>query len=93
MTLIRLHLEYASQVWDPYLVKDCKLLEDGQEFDVSKKLEHNIPWNAGHPKLEQRRKALKLCFMHKLVETNAPVLVPLIHDPVYTPLGTPTLSS
>ena len=30
------------------------------------------------PKLEQRRKALKLCFMHKLVEPNAPILVPLI---------------
>ena len=32
LTLIRPHLEYANQVWDPYLVKDCKLLEDVQKF-------------------------------------------------------------
>ena len=34
LTLIRSHLEYANQVWDLYLVKDCKLklLENVQKF-------------------------------------------------------------
>ena len=91
LTLIRPHLEYANQVWDPYLVKDCKLLEDVQKFACKVCLKS---WNTTYdemldtlniPKLEQRRKALKLCFMHKLVGTNAPVLVPLVPRPcVYT---------
>ena len=91
LTLIRPHLKYANQVWDPYLVKDCKLLEDVQRFACKVCLKS---WNTTYdemldtlniPKLEQRRKALKLCFMHKLVGTNAPVLVPLFPRPcVYT---------
>ena len=32
LTLIRPKLEYASIVWDPYLVKDRKVLEDVQKF-------------------------------------------------------------
>ena len=32
LTLIRPNLEYASIVWDPYLVKDRKVLEDVQKF-------------------------------------------------------------
>ena len=84
LTFIRPHLEYANQVWDPYLVKDCKMLEDVQKFACKVCLKS---WNTTYdemldslkcPKLEQRRKALKLCFMHKLVEANAPVLVPLV---------------
>ena len=48
---------------------------------VCKELEHTISYDEildtlNIPKLEQRRKALKLCFMHKLVGTNAPVLHP-----------------
>ena len=30
--LIRPNLEYASVVWDPYLIKDHKVLEDIQKF-------------------------------------------------------------
>ena len=84
LTFIRPHLEYANQVWDPYLVKDCKLLEDVQKFACKVCLKS---WNTTYdeildtlniPKLEQRRKVLKLCFMHKLLGTNAPVLVPLV---------------
>ena len=32
VTLIRPNLEYASTIWDPYLIKDCKLIEDVQKF-------------------------------------------------------------
>ena len=32
LTLIRPNLEYASTIWDPYLIKDRKLLEDVQKF-------------------------------------------------------------
>ena len=84
LTLIRPHLEYANQVWDPYLVKDCKLLENVQKFACKVCLKS---WTVAYdemlhtlkiPKLEHRKKALNLCLMHKLVQTNAPVLAPLI---------------
>ena len=32
LTRIRPNLEYASTIWDPYLIKDRKLLEDVQKF-------------------------------------------------------------
>ena len=37
LTLIRPHLEYAIQIWDPYLIKDCKfaLLEDVLKFSCN----------------------------------------------------------
>ena len=87
LTLIRPHLEYANQVWDPHLAKDCKMLEDVQKFACKVCLK---TWNTTYDemldtlnfqKLEQRRKALKLCLMYKLVETNAPVPVPLTTRP------------
>ena len=83
LTLVRPHLEYASQVWDPHLIKDCKQLEDVQKFACKVSLKS---WSTIYdemlgtlsiPTLGQRRKALRLCLMHKLVEPEAPEIVPL----------------
>ena len=46
--LIRPHLEYANQVWDPYLVKDCKMLEDVYKFACKVCLNS---WNAGQSEI------------------------------------------
>lgn len=76
LTLIRPHLEYAIQIWDPYLIKDCKLalLEDVQKFACKVYLKS---WNTMYdemldtliiPKLEQRSKVLELCLCTNLLK-------------------------
>ena len=77
LTLIRPHLEYANQVWDPYLVKDCKMLGDVQKFACKVCLKN---WNQTY---DERRSSCVLCTnLH--VEPNAPILVPLIpRSPLY----------
>ena len=71
-TLIRPHLEYAAQVWSPYLAKDIASLEKIQKFAL--KICFNS-WNtdyhhllelAGLPTLESRRKYLKLATFYKI---------------------------
>lgn len=53
-------LEYANQVWDPYFIKDIKLLEDVQKFACKVCLKNwNMPYNEmldtlNMPKVEQR---------------------------------------
>ena len=70
---IRPHLEYACQVWDPYLQKDIGMLESVQKFALrvcSKQ------WDASYsmlcsslnlPTLAARRKQMKLSVMYKIV--------------------------
>ena len=70
---IRPHLEYACQVWDPYLQKDVDKLELVQKFALrvcSKQ------WDASYsmlcnslnlPTLAARRKQMKLSVMYKIV--------------------------
>ena len=83
LSQIRPHLEYANQIWDPHLVKDRKLLEDVQKFACKvclKKWDTTYDEMLGTlnmPMLEQRRKALKLCLMYKLVEYETPKVVTL----------------
>lgn len=66
ISLVRPHLEYASQVWDPYLQGDTDRLEAVQKFAL--KL-ISRQWDLGYeelvsitdvPKLSERRPHLKL---------------------------------
>ena len=72
-SLVRPHLEYACQVWDPHLVKDKKALEDVQKFGCRLAA---YQWDLGYQELlnlfelqslEQRRLDLKLGLMFKII--------------------------
>ena len=77
LTLIRPNLEYASTIWDPYLIKDCKLIEDVQKFacKICVKdwhLDYEEMLSRLHiPRLDTRRKALRLCLLYKLIDHNS----------------------
>ena len=67
LTLIRPNLEYASEVWDPYLTRDQSLLENVQKFackvclkDWQKEYDELLD-TLRIPRLETRQKALRLC--------------------------------
>ena len=73
LSLVRPHLEYACQVWDPHLVKDRKKLEDVQKFGC-RLAAHQ--WDTGYRELlemfdletlEHRRLYLKLGLMFKVI--------------------------
>ena len=66
ISLVRPHLEYASQVWDPYLQGDFDRLEAVQKFALRL---ISQPWDSGYdellsitniPRLDERRLHLKL---------------------------------
>ena len=73
LSLVRPHLDYATQVWDPHLQRDINSLECVQKFALrlcSKQ------WDTGYhellnmfslPSLENRRLHLKLCHLFKIV--------------------------
>ena len=73
IALIRPHLEYACEVWNPHLQKDKMKLEQVQKFGLrmcTKK------WNADYgylltlfdiPPLEHRRLCLSLCTTYKII--------------------------
>ena len=67
IAIVRPHLEYASQVWDPHLLKDQQTLENIQKFACRVCLKQ---WDLSYPTmlrtlsiptLAARRKQLKLC--------------------------------
>ena len=73
LSLVRPHLEYACQVWDPYLMKDKKRLEGVQKFGL-KMASHQ--WDTSYsdllqlfdlPTLEERRTHLKLGLLFKII--------------------------
>ena len=73
LLLVRPHLEYACQIWDPHLVKDRKMLEKVQKFGC-RLAAHQ--WDASYEELlekfelqplEQRRLHLKLGLMFKII--------------------------
>ena len=73
LSLVRPHLEYACQLWDPYSQSDINQLESVQKFAlklVSRR------WDAGYeeltnlvdlPQLRRRRLHLKLAQVYKIV--------------------------
>ena len=90
IALIRPHLEYASPVWDPFLLKDIHLLEGVQKFACKVCLKH-WDWDYAEmlnllnlPELQTRRKLLKLSLLYKFVNNLAffPE-APLDHRDIY----------
>ena len=73
LSLIRPHLEYACQLWDPYTQNDVNKLESVQKFAL-KLVSHR--WDAGYeeltrlvnvPMLSERRLHLKLVQVYKIL--------------------------
>ena len=73
LSLVRPHLEYASQLWDPYTQNDMDKLEAVQKFAL-KLVSHR--WDASYeellrlvnvPKLSERRLHLKLAQVYKII--------------------------
>ena len=71
-SVIRPHLEYACQVWDPHLLKDIQLLEGTHKFAL-KVCTGN--WSSDYtellnitkvPSLKNRRTYLKLCTLFRI---------------------------
>ena len=71
-SLVRPHLEYATQVWNPYLMKDIQKLENVQKFALKVCCKR---WDLTYaealeqtalPDLKARRTHLNLCYFYKL---------------------------
>ena len=75
-SIVRPHLEYASQVWDPYLQKDIKLLEGVQKFALrvcSKNYDNSyedLLDTFQLPELSTRRLYLRLSLLFKIVHES-----------------------
>ena len=72
ITMVRPHLEYAAQVWDPHLVKNIEKLEKVQRFALRMCLRqwdcgyNDLLDKAGLPTLRNRRMILKQCTAFKI---------------------------
>ena len=72
-TLVRPVLEYAAPVWDPYLLKDIKQLEDVQKFAFRLCMKSwggnydNLLHQAQMPTLKNRRNYLKVSTLFKIL--------------------------
>ena len=76
LVCIRPHLEYACQLWDPYLTGDINMLESVQKFACRVCLKrwdldyYNMLLLLDIPPLSTRRKYLKLTVMYNIVKNN-----------------------
>ena len=70
---IRPHLEYAVQLWDPYIMKDIRMLESVQKFACKVCLKcwdmdyDNMLHCLNLPRLSERRQYLKLLTLYNIV--------------------------
>ena len=70
-------IEYASQVWDPYLLKDIKKIEDVQKFALRicsgqyQESYENLLTMFQIPTLANRRLYLYLCMFFNIVNECA----------------------
>ena len=73
LSLVRLHLEYASPVWNPYMLKHIKQLKDVEKFALPMATKS---WDSGYQDLlaltdiialEPRRAQASLCMLFKIV--------------------------
>ena len=83
LSLVRPCLEYASQVWEPYLLKDIKKIEDVQKFALRiccgqyQESYENLLDMFQIPTLANRRLYLSLCMFFNIV--NEYVYLPQLH--------------
>ena len=85
-SLVRPHLEYASDVWDPHLQRDIQLIKNVQKFGLricSKQWDlryDKLLSNFSLPNLQARRLHHKLCTMfrivHNLISFPSSIFVP-----------------
>ena len=93
LTIVQPHLEYACEIWDPYLAKDCQMIESIQKFASRvclKQWSRNTRYQdmlefLNMPSLATRRRQRKLCTLYKIVnnlsEYPSPPLIP--RNPYY----------
>ena len=91
-SLVRPHLEYTSQVWNPHLIRHTDLLERIQKFALKVCFKQ---WNSSYPELLELstlpsllmcRKLLNLVHFYKLVNNlfefpNCPLALCSLHYP------------
>ena len=70
--LVRPHLEYAAQVWSPYMVKDIELLEKVQRFARICSRNYNLSYEElldlyKIPSLQNRHSFLSLCTFYNII--------------------------
>ena len=86
VSLVRSLVEYGATLWDPYLKKEIDSLEKiqrkalrfiyGDYKNYTPGTINNLQQRSGLPSLLDRRKALRLTFMYKLVEGLVPAMPP-----------------
>ena len=83
--LVRPHLEYAAQVWSPYMVKDIQLLEKVQRFALRIcSRNYNLSYEelldlCKIPSLQNRRSFLSLCTFY--------IIRGFVFSPSFTPIS------